>query len=66
MRSTSVKSFVVTLVLFFTFATTAPAAPRHEPRDKQETAIVRFQTIIKRLVLKLTRQDTIEISIPKP
>lgn len=69
MRSTSVKSFVVTLTLLFTLSTTAaPAAGRgQDPRDKQETVIVRLQKIAKRFVQKLTAQDLEStITLPKP
>jgi hypothetical protein len=64
MRSTSVKSFVVTLVLLFALATSAPAAPRQENRDRQDTVIVRLQKIAKRFVMKLLPQETITIPIP--
>jgi hypothetical protein len=64
MRSTSVKSFVATLVLLFTFAATAPAAPRQEPRDKQETVIMRLQKIAKRFFLRFTPNETPTLPLP--
>jgi hypothetical protein len=69
MRSTSVKSFAITLTLLFALSTTAaPARQRgQEPRDKQETVIVRLQKIAKRFVHKFTTQDTeATITLPKP
>lgn len=64
MRSTSVKSFAVTLVLLLTLTATAPAAPRQEPRDKQETVIVRLQKIAKRFLLRLMPNETPTLPIP--
>jgi hypothetical protein len=64
MRSTSVKSFVAAIILLFAFTTSAPAAPRQENRDRQDTVIVRLQKIAKRFVMKLLPQETITIPIP--
>jgi hypothetical protein len=64
MRSTSVKSFVIALVLLSTLATSATAAPREEPRDKQESVILRLQKIAKTFFQRLAPLES--ISIPKP
>jgi hypothetical protein len=64
MRSTSVKSFVVTLILLSTLAASATAAPREEPRDKQESVILRLQKIAKTFFLKLAPLES--VTLPKP
>ncbi|HET8798050.1 MAG TPA: hypothetical protein VFO89_10200 [Thermoanaerobaculia bacterium] len=64
MRSTSVKSFAATLILLFALAASVPAAPRQEPRDRDESAIVRLQKIAKRFILRLMPQETPTLPLP--